>query len=210
MPLDLEEQEKVAELRAWWNQYGTLLTVIIVAATLAAAGWSGWHWYQRGQAAEASVLYETLSKAAQENDAKALRDAGGALVEAYPRTLYASMGALLSARFYFDRNDLKSAKAQLEWVVERAPTDEFRDLARLRLGAVLLDEKAYDEALKAAEAPHGAAFDAQFAALKGDILVARNQAADAKAAYRLALEKAGKDERAFRDSVRMRLEGLGG
>jgi predicted negative regulator of RcsB-dependent stress response len=210
MPLDLEEQEKVAELRAWWNHYGTLLTAILVAAALGAAGWSGWHWYQRGQAAEASVLYETLSKAAQENDAKALRDAGGSLVESYPRTLYASMGALLSARFYFDRNDLKSAKAQLQWVVERSPSDEFRDLARLRLGAVLLDEKAYDEALKVAEAPHGAAFDAQFAALKGDILVARNQAADAKAAYRLALEKAGKDERAFRESVRMRLEGLGG
>ena len=210
MPLDLEEQEKVAELRAWWNQYGTLVTAVIVLFALAAVAWNGWHWYQRSQAAEASVLYETLSKAAQENDAKALRDAGGALVESYPRTLYASMGALLSARFHFDRNDLKSAKAQLEWVVERSPSDEFRDLARLRLGAVLLDEKEYDAALKAAEAPHGAAFDAQFAALRGDILAAKNQAADAKAAYRLALEKAGKDERAFRESVRVRLEGLGG
>jgi predicted negative regulator of RcsB-dependent stress response len=120
------------------------------------------------------------------------------------------MGALLSAKYYFDQNDLKSARAQLEWVIERSPSDDFRDIARLRLGAVLLDEKAYDEALKAAEAPHGAAFAAQFAALKGDVLVARKQAADAKAAYRLALEKAGKDERAFRESVRMRLEGLGG
>ena len=61
-----------------------------------------------------------------------------------------------------------------------------------------------------AEAAHGAAFDAQFAALKGDVLVARRQPAEAKEAYRLALERAGRDERAFRDSVRMRLEGLGG
>jgi predicted negative regulator of RcsB-dependent stress response len=210
MPLDLEEQEKVAELRAWWTQNGTLITSALLAAAIAAASWSGWHWYQRGQAVEASVLYEALSKAAQDKDAKGLRDAGGTLVESYPRTLYASMGALLSAKYYFDQNDLKSARAQLEWVIERSPSDDFRDLARLRLGAVLLDEKAYDEALKAAEAPHGAAFDAQFAALKGDVLVARKQAADAKAAYRLALEKAGKDERAFRESVRMRLEGLGG
>ncbi len=210
MALDLEEQEKVAELRAWWNQYGTLVTAVLVIAALAAAGWSGWQMYQRSQAAEASALFETLSKAAQENDAKAVRDAAGTLVESYPRTLYASMGALVAARFHFDRNDLKSAKAQLQWVVERAPNDQFRDLARLRLGAVLLDEKAYDEALKAAEAPHGEAFAAQFAALKGDVLVAKNQAADAKAAYRLALEKAGKDERGFRDSVRVRLEGLGG
>jgi predicted negative regulator of RcsB-dependent stress response len=210
MPLDLEEQEKVDELRAWWKQYGTLVSSAILVVALAAAAWSGWHWYQRGQAAEASMVYETLSKAVRENDAKAVRDAGGSLVESYPRTLYASMGALLSARFYFDRNDLKSAKAQLQWVVERSPSEEFRDLARLRLGAVLLDEKDYDAALKAAEAPRRAAFDAQFAALRGDILAAKNQSADAKAAYRLALEKAGKDERAFRESVRVRLEGLGG
>lgn len=210
MPLDLEEQEKVAELKAWWGRYGTLVLSALVAAALASAGWSGWQWHQRSQAAEASALYETLSKAAQENDAKALRDAGGALVESYPRTLYASLGALLSARFHFDRDDLKAAKAQLQWVIERAGSEDLRDIARLRFGAILLDEKAYDEALKAAEAPHGAAFDAQFAALKGDILAAKNQAGEAKAAYRLALEKAGRDERAFRESVQMRLEGLGG
>jgi predicted negative regulator of RcsB-dependent stress response len=210
MPLDLEEQEKVAELRAWWTQNGTLITAAVVIAALAVVSWSGWHWYQRSQSVEASALYETLSKAAQDNDAKGVRDAAGSLVESYPRTLYAAMGALLSARYHFDRNDLKTARAQLEWVVERSPSEEFRDLARLRLGAVLLDEKAYDEALKQAEAPHGAAFDAQFAALKGDVLVAKNEAAGARDAYRLALEKAGKEERAFRESVRMRLEGLGG
>lgn len=210
MPLDLEEQEKVAELRAWWNQYGTLVVSLLTAAALAAAGWSGWQWYKRSQSTQASALYETLSKAAEANDAKAVRDAGGTLVESYPRTLYASMGALVSARYYFDRGDLKNAKAQLQWVVERSPSDDFRDMARLRLGAVLIDEKAYDDALKLAEAPHGAPFDAQFLALKGDALAAKGQAEAAKAAYRAALEKAGKDERAFRDSVRIRLEGLGG
>jgi predicted negative regulator of RcsB-dependent stress response len=86
----------------------------------------------------------------------------------------------------------------------------LRDLARLRMGAILLDEKAYDEALKMADTAHAAAYDAQYAALKGDVLVARSQAADAKAAYKVALEKAGKENAAFRESVRMRLEALGG
>jgi predicted negative regulator of RcsB-dependent stress response len=120
------------------------------------------------------------------------------------------MGALVSARFYFDRNDLKNAKAQLQWVIERSPSDDLRALARLRLGAVLLDEKAYDEALKIADAPHASAYDAQYAALKGDVLVAKGQPAEAKAAYKLALEKAGREDAAFRESVRMRLEALGG
>ena len=210
MPLDLEEQEQLAEFKSWWEKWGALITGLLAAAAITFAAWTGWNWYQREQAAHAAGLYENLAKAVQANDAKAVRDAGGALAEGYPRTLYASMGALLSARYYFDKADLKSAKAQLQWVIERTRSEDFRDLARLRLGAVLLDEKAYDEALKVADSPRAAAYDAQFAALKGDTLVAKNQAADAKAAYKIALEKSAKDDGAFRESVRMRLEALGG
>src|SRR5919198_979013 len=164
MALDLEEQEQVAELKAWWHQHGSLIVSAITGAPL----------------------------------------------EKHPRTLYASLGAMMAARFYYEHNDPKSAKAQLQWVLEHARTDDFRDLARLRLAAILLDEKAYDEALKLLDEKHAAAFDAQYAAAKGDVLVAKNQADQARAAYRVALDKAGSGNAAFRESVRMRLEALGG
>ncbi|MGE5639832.1 MAG: YfgM family protein [Clostridia bacterium] len=209
MPLDLEEQEQVDELKAWWNQWGTLITATILAAAIAFAGWQGWNWYQREQSARAATLYESLARAVQANDGKAVRDAGGSLVESYPRTLYASMGALLSARYYFEKADLKNAKAQLEWVIDKSGSDDLRDLARVRLGGILLDEKSYDEALKLAEAPHRAAYDAQYATLKGDVQAAKNQREEAKASYKVALEKA-KDDAAFRETVRLRLEALGG
>ena len=210
MALDLEEQEQVDELKAWWKQHGNLIVAVVLAASLAFAGWQGWRWYQASQAAEAAATFDTLARAAQAGDAKALRDAAGTLIENYPRTLYASMAALVAARFHFDRNDLKAAKAQLQWVIERSPSDDFKDLARLRLAAILLDEKAYDEALKLLEARHPPAYEAQYAALRGDVLVAKNQPAEARAAYQMALEKAGNDQGGFRESVRMRLEALGG
>jgi len=212
MALDLDEQEQVAELKAWWNQYGTLLVFALVAAAVAIGGWQGWRWYQQVQAQEASVVYDTLARAAQAGDAKALRDSAGALIEKYPSSLYASMGAMVAARFHFDRNDLKNAKAQLGWVVENSRSEDFRDLARLRLAAVLLDEKAHDEALKLLDAAHAAAFDAQYAALRGDILVAKGQPAEARVAYRSALESADKERgnAAFRESLQVRLEALGG
>jgi predicted negative regulator of RcsB-dependent stress response len=210
MALDLEEQEQVEELKAWWKQHGNMVAAVVVAVAVGFIGWQGWRWYQASQSAHASALYETVTKAVQANDAKALRDAAGTLVESYPRTLYASMGALVAARYYFDRNDLKSAKAQLAWVIERAPSADFKDLARLRLAAVLLDEKAYDEALKTLDSKTSAAYEAQYAALRGDVLVGKNQAADAKAAYKLALEKADGADSAFTESVRMRLDALGG
>ena len=210
MVLDLEEQEQVAELKAWWQQYGNLVAAVVVAVAASLAGWQGWRWYQTSQATGAGAVYDTLSRAAQAGDARAVREAGGALIESYPGTLYATMGALTAARFYFDRNELKEAKLQLQWAVEHSPSDDFRDLARLRLAALLLEEKAYDEALHQLDEKHAAAYDAQYAALKGDVLVAKKDAVQARAAYKLALEKADSGNAAFRESVRMRLEALGG
>ena len=63
MPLDLEEQEKVAELKAWWSQYGTMILTVLLAASLGFAGWSIWQWYQHDRSAKASAVYEALGKA---------------------------------------------------------------------------------------------------------------------------------------------------
>jgi len=210
MAFDLEEQEQLASVKGWWHDNGTHLLAAIAVVAVVGSGWQGWRIWQANQAQQAGAQYEVLVKAAQEGDAKGLRDAGGTLVENFPRTLYASMGALVAARFHVERSDLKNAKAQLQWVVERSTSDELRDLARLRLAAVLLDEKSHDEALALLEAKHAASLEAQYAALKGDILVAKNKPADAKAAYRLALEKADARSGGFRDSLQLRLDALGG
>jgi predicted negative regulator of RcsB-dependent stress response len=210
MAYDLEEQEQLAQLKSWWKDNGTTVVAVVAAAAIGLAGWLGWRNWQANQTQQAAALYDTLVKAVQGGDAKALRDAGGTLVETFPRSLYASMGALASARFYFERSDLKNARAQLQWVMERSSSDELKDIARLRLAGVMLDDKAYDEALALLEAKRAAAIDAQYAALKGDILVAKNQPAEAKAAYKLALEKAAQRDAAFRASVQLRLDALGG
>ena len=209
MAYDLEEQEQLAELKSWWKDNGTMVIALLAAVAIGAAGWQGWRSWQAGQARQAAALYDGLIKAMQADDAKALRDAGGSLVESFPRTLYASMGALASARFHFEHGDLKNARAQLQWVVDRSPSDELKDLARLRLAGVLLDDKAYDEALALLEAKHAEPMAAQYAALKGDVLLAKKQPAEAKAAYKLALEKAGQRESALRNSVQLRLDALG-
>jgi predicted negative regulator of RcsB-dependent stress response len=210
MAYDLEEQEQLAQLKGWWKDNGTKLLAALLIVALAGAGWQGWRMWQANQAAQAGALYDTLAKAIVANDPKALRDATGSLVESYSRSPYASMGALAAARYFFDKGDLKGARAQLQWVVDHASTEELREIGRLRLAAVMLDDKAYDEALAQLAAKHGAALEGQYAALKGDVLVAKNQPADAKAAYKLALEKTTQKDAAFRASVQLRLDALGG
>jgi predicted negative regulator of RcsB-dependent stress response len=208
--LDLEEQEQLAQLKSWWATWGNLLVTGLLVVAVAFSGWQGWRWWQANQSGQASALFEQLTKASQGKDAKAVRDASGELLEKYAGTAYASMGALTSARFFFDKGDLKDAKAQLQWVIDKSGSEEFRDLARLRLANVLLDEKSFDEALKLLEASHGASFDAQFALLRGDILVAKRKPVEAKAAYKLALEKTDAKNTGVRDSIQARIDALGG
>lgn len=204
---DLEEQEQLAELKAWWKDRGG---AIILGATLvlaAIAAWNGWTWYQRSQAAQAAVLYDALQKAARANDLKTTRETAGAILENFPRSAYAPLAALVSAKVLFQAGDLKTARAQLQWVVEHAGSDEIRSIATLRLASVLLDDNEPDAALKILEAKPHPGFEALYASQRGDILATQKKGSEARAAYKAALEKAGAGP--LRDALRLKLEALG-
>ena len=185
---DLEEQEQIDTLKTWWKMYGNLVTGVVVAGSLAVIGWQGWNWYQRSQAAQASAIYGVLEQAVAARDAQKVKAAAGELAEKFGGTSYAALGALVAARQSFEAGDLKTAMAQLTWAAENGE-DEIKDLARLRLASVLLDEKAYDEALKQLEATHAAAFDVRFLELRGDVLAAQGKKPEARTAYKAALDK---------------------
>jgi len=206
---DLEEQEQLAALKAWWQENGNLVMTAISLVLIVLAAWQGWNYYQRNQAVQASGLYDAVQKAARAGDLKQVRESAGAVLENYPRTAYAAMAALVSAKAHFQGGDLKTARAQLAWVAENAKDEGLQDIARLRLASVMLDEKAYDDALKVLEAKHGAAFDALFLAARGDVLVAQEKKEEARSAYQAALEKADARDAGLRASIQLRLDALG-
>ena len=222
---DLEEQEQLDELKTWWGQYGSQITTVITIVALTVAGWQGWNYWQRQQAAKASSVFMALEQNVGARDAKKVRELAGELIEKYPGTTYASMGALLSARALVDFGDAKTAHVQLQWVAEQGKDDVMRDFARLRLAALLLDEKAYDDALKQLATAPQAALEARFAELKGDVLVAQGNKTDAAKSYAAALDavdkaqkpesgKEGKDANSphepYRNMVQSKLDSLGG
>lgn len=204
---DLEEQEQLAALKAWWKENGSLVLGTITAVLLVFAAWNGWRWYQRTQALEAAAFYETLQSAVRAGDVKAARDAAGSILEKYSGTAYAPLAAMVSAKANFQAGDLKTARAQLQWAVDNAKQDDLRAIARLRLAAVLVDDGVLDEALKVVEAKPAEGFEALFLVARGDILLAQKKAADARAAYKEASEKS--TDPAYRETVRMKLEMLG-
>jgi predicted negative regulator of RcsB-dependent stress response len=208
MAYDLEEQEQIATLKAWWEKYGNLTSWVLIAGLAAYSGWTGWNYYQRSQAAQASALYDELQTAVEAKDnAKVLRAAGD-MESKFGSTAYAPMSALVAAKSSFDANDMKSAKAQLQWAVDHG-ADEFKAIAKVRLAGVLLDEKAYDDALKALAGEVPSQFVAAVADRKGDILVAQNKLAEARAAYQAALDATDKKSPG-RQLIQMKFEAIGG
>lgn len=208
MAYDLEEQEKLDELKAWWKTNGTTVMLAVAVFAAVVAGMQGWRVYQNSQRQQAALAYEAVQSGVQGKDTKRIRDAAGQLIEKYPGTPQASRAALLAAGANYESGDAKSAKAQLQWVIEHAKEEGARDIARLRLAGILLDEKAYADAMKTLEASHGKTFDGLFSDLKGDVLAAQGKTADARVAYKAALEKTDENS-AYRQVMQMKLDGLG-
>ena len=208
MAYDLDEQEQLASLKAWWNQYGNLVTWLLTIVLAGYAAWSGWNYYQRTQAVQAGQLYEELQKAVEAKDNAKVQRIAADMTDKFSRAAYAQMAALAAAKSAFDANDLKAAKAQLQWVVEHG-SDEYKAIARIRLAGVLLDEKAYDEGLKVLSGDFPVPFAGAVADRKGDILVAQNKIEEARAAYKLALEKTDQ-KNPERQLIQIKLDAIGG
>lgn len=206
---DLEEQEKLIELKAWWSRYGNLVFTTIILGVLVVAGVQYWGQHKRSQAAQAGAMYGEMLKAAEAKELKKVSDIGGTLLEQYPRTVYASMGALVSAKAHFDSGDLQTAQAQLQWVTDKARDESMQALARVRLVQVLLDKKAYDEALQVLDAKHPEAFNSHFDEARGDVYVAQAKKAEARTAYESALKHMPEKEKFGRELLQFKIDALG-
>jgi predicted negative regulator of RcsB-dependent stress response len=208
MAYDLEEQEQLATFKAFWNQYGNLISWVLIIALAGYAGYSFWTSHKRSQAVEASALYEELQTSLTANDNAKVQRIAADIRSKYQGTAYAQMSALGAAKAAFDANDLKAAKAHLQWVIDHG-NDEFQSIARLRLAGVQLDDKAYDEALKTLSGSVMPQFAAEVNDRKGDVLAAQNKLPEARAAYQAAL--AAMDQKnPGRRLVEVKLEAIGG
>jgi predicted negative regulator of RcsB-dependent stress response len=208
MSYDLEEQEQLAQLKAWWDRYGNFILTVITVVLLGFAAYNGWQWYQREQAAKAAGVYAQLEKAVEARDVDKSGALADMLMRDYSRTAYASLAALHAARVQADAGKTDRARESLQWVIDHGSQSDLQAIARVRLGGVLLDEKKHDEALKVLTASDP--LPAQAVALadrRGDVLVAQGKLAEARAAYADALAKADA-QHPLRQLIQLKLDAL--
>jgi len=206
MAYDLEEQEQLDEFKAWWKQYGTMVSSLLIGLLVAYSAYQGWHYYQNKQSVEASTQFQELT-VTDDKDLKAIQAKSAALMESYSGTPYAGRAALFAAKANYQAKDIKSAKAQLGWAIKNAKETSISALASLQLANILAEEKDFEGALKLLNAPHDAGFDGLFADLKGDVLVSLGKTSEAKEAYQQALTKL-EPQGKFRALTQQKLESL--
>jgi predicted negative regulator of RcsB-dependent stress response len=206
--LDLEEQEQLDELKAFWNKYGNLITGALIVVLAGLAAWNGWNWYQRDQAEKAAGMFDELDHAVQVGDADRATAVFNDLKQRYPRTAYAEQAGLAAAQIEYQKGQVDAAKATLGWVADNAREDEYRAAAHLRLAGVLLDQKQYANALQALDAVKSKPFDALVADRRGDVLMAEGKKDEARTAYQAAW-KAMNDKLGYRRLVDAKLTALG-
>lgn len=181
--LDLEEQEQLDQLKAFWKSYGNLITWVLTAALTAYAGWNGWNYYQRSQATKAAAMFDELDRAVQAGDADKTGLVFTDMKERFPRTTYTAQAALLAAKVQLDKGQGDAARASLSWAAESAGEAAYRDLALLRLAGLQLDAKQYDAAAKSLDAVKSTDFTGLVADRRGDLALLQGKPDQAKAEF---------------------------
>jgi predicted negative regulator of RcsB-dependent stress response len=200
------DDEQVEAIKKWWKENGKSVIGGIVLGLAAIGGWKGWQGWQATTGESASILYDELRQSVRVGMVDKSVNDGKRLIGEYGDTAYGSFAGLELARLAYERGEKAVARGHLEWVAEQAPDPALREVARLRLGYLLLDMGEID-ALDAllAETPM-APFSGEFAALRGDLARSRGDEDAARAAYQQALAGGVED----RELVRMKLTDIGG
>ena len=205
---DLEEQEQIAQLKHFWSTWGALITWALIIVMGAVTAWNGYRYWKTRQAQQAVALMEAIEQGVQTKDVTRVQQALTDLRNDYPGTIQAGQGALLAARVFVTENRWDDAKGALRWLADNASDEGYVALAKLRLASVLMQEKAYDEALGLLSGGFPAEFAGVVADRRGDVYELQGKKQQAIDEYRRAwsaLEE-GID---YRNLIEAKLNALG-
>ena len=184
MAYDLQKQESIDELKAWWDKWGNLTLGAITVVCLAFAGYNGMKWYDRYKAS--ASLQTAIGQQAEPSSVSKIVDA---LLKDGSSTVYAPMGALTASKYFETKADPAKAQSLLNWVINESDHPEYRVVASVRLSGYLMDEQKYDGVISLLTALKPA--DSQLLLVNdrlGDAYFAKGDIENARRVWQQALE----------------------
>ncbi len=209
------EEEQIEAIKKFFAEYGWKVVAAILVAVALYMGYHAWRHSQQTARDTASLYYDKLSESLKSSQdptgegRKQFDEAYAKLLEEYPSSIYASYAALHKARLDMLKPDLDAARKSLEWVVGAAVNANVTALARLRLARVEFAAGKTDRALELLSQEAGP-YAADYAELKGDILVSGNKLPEALVEYKKALTSGGEAGKGTNKLLEMKIEDLSG
>lgn len=182
----LSDQEQIEVIKQWWKDYGKFLMIAIIIGVLIGFGWRWWHVHRLNNTLQASQLYQQMLIADAKMDKANSVNLANAIIHDHPKTPYATMANFLLAKDAVVDNHLTQAVQYLQWVIDHGQNPSFRQMARIRMARVLLEQKKNEQALQVLQTIDDKSFMPEINAVKGDIFMAGHELAKARAAYSLA------------------------
>lgn len=205
--METAEQELEA-LKEWWKENGRTVVIGVVLGLGSVFGWTSWQAHQRSQSEELSVSYQQIIDAATESRHDKVQELASSMAESAPKSGYAALGNLIAAKSAYEQNDLNSAKQLLDWVIQNADKTSVKDVARIRMARLLIQENNLDQALAIVGTVENSAFEPSVNEIRGDVAFIRGDMAGAREAYRRTLN-AESVSAATRARVQMKIDDLG-
>ncbi|MEN9374580.1 MAG: hypothetical protein RIR79_2132 [Pseudomonadota bacterium] len=206
--LDLEEQEQLDELKHFWSKHGNWISWLLIVILGSLAAWNGYQWWQKNQGMQASAMFDEVEKVIKTGDSSKIDRAFSDMKERFPRAYTTQQVALSVAKNHYEAKKIEESKAALKWLIDSGTDSGLVSIARLRMSAILVDAKAYDDALSVLATGVAQEFSALVADRRGDIYILQGKKSEARTQYQNAYKAFG-DQSDYRRLVTFKLNALG-
>lgn len=177
---DAEQKEQIHE---WWQENGRFILAGVVLGLVGIFGWRYWISFQDSQASKASVLYEEMLSAVNEDELDMAKQKLEVISSDFKSTVYLPQAHLLMAKTAVLTDDLNSAVDHLETALAKSKDRELAELIRFRLAKVRVELKEYDVALDLLNSVKSDSYAPLVEEMRGDIYRAQGDVVKARSAY---------------------------
>lgn len=185
----LTEDQQVELLKKLWKEYGLSVITGVLIAVLIVFGWRYYQSYRTEQAMQASTIYERLMIGLMNAQPRDAEEQANLLQKHFRHTPYATLAALTLAKLNVTNHRLDAAKQNLEWVISHSHQSSFREIARIRLAKIDLQENHPQLALQRLTHHITGSVLPLAAEIEGDAYKQLNKIDEARAAYQRALKQ---------------------
>ncbi len=187
----MNEQEQVELIKNFWKRYGNWVLGLFVIIAFGLSGYQYWQHRQEQSLNQASEMYLSLVNSANQKDMVNLTAKAKFLMQNNSSSSYAGLSALILASAEIAQDNLSNASADLEWILVHQKNQDLKDIARVRLARINLEQGEPQDAIKILS-PVSQTYFIDFQMTLGDAYVLLGQNDQAALAYQAALDQGKK------------------